>query len=88
MNMAELIGSILVLLGALFHFSAGVGMLRMPDAYTRMQAGTKASTLGNTLILAGLAFYHPGWTLKLGEKRAIGTEDPAGLRRLCRLGWF
>ena len=40
-------------------------MLRMPDAYTRMQAGTKASTLGNTLILAGLAFYHPGWTLKL-----------------------
>jgi multisubunit Na+/H+ antiporter MnhG subunit len=24
-------------------------MLRMPDAYTRMQAGTKASTLGNTL---------------------------------------
>ena len=47
--MAEIIGSILVLLGALFHFSAGLGMLRMPDAYTRMQAGTKASTLGNTL---------------------------------------
>jgi multicomponent Na+:H+ antiporter subunit G len=65
MSMAEVIGSILILLGALFHFSAGLGMLRMPDAYTRMQAGTKASTLGNTLILAGLAFYHPGWTLKL-----------------------
>jgi multicomponent Na+:H+ antiporter subunit G len=63
--MAELIGSILVLLGAFFHFSAGLGMLRMPDVYTRMQAGTKASTLGNTLILGGLAFYHPGWTLKL-----------------------
>jgi multicomponent Na+:H+ antiporter subunit G len=63
--MAELIGSILVLLGAIFHFSAGLGMLRMPDAYTRMQAGTKASTLGNTLILAGLGFYHPEWSLKL-----------------------
>ena len=63
--MMEMIGSILVLLGAGFHFSAGLGMLRMPDAYTRMQAGTKASTLGNTLILAGLAFYHPGWSLKL-----------------------
>ena len=63
--MMELIGSILVLLGAVFHFSAGLGMLRMPDAYTRMQAGTKASTLGNTLVLAGLAFYHPGWGLKL-----------------------
>jgi len=63
--MMEVIGSTLVLLGALFHFSAGLGMLRMPDVYTRMQAGTKASTLGNTLILAGLAFYHPGWSLKL-----------------------
>lgn len=63
--MAELVGSILVLIGAFFHFSAGIGMVRMPDAYTRMQAGTKASTLGNTLVLTGLAFYHPGWTLKL-----------------------
>jgi multicomponent Na+:H+ antiporter subunit G len=63
--MAELIGSILVLIGAFFHFSAGLGMLRMPDAFTRMQAGTKASTLGNALILIGIAFYHPGWSLKL-----------------------
>ena len=63
--MAELTGSVLVLLGAIFHFSAGLGMLRMPDVYTRMQAGTKASTLGNTLLLAGLAFYHPNWSLKL-----------------------
>lgn len=63
--MAELTGSILILLGAFFHFSAGLGLLRMPDAFTRMQAGTKASTLGNALILIGIAVYHPGWTLKL-----------------------
>jgi multicomponent Na+:H+ antiporter subunit G len=63
--MAELIGSILILLGAIFLFSAGLGLLRMPDAYTRLQACTKATTLGNMLVLAGLAFYHPGWTLKL-----------------------
>jgi multicomponent Na+:H+ antiporter subunit G len=62
---AELIGSILILLGAIFLFSAGLGMLRMPDVFTRIQAGTKASTLGNMLVLAGIAFYHPGWTLKL-----------------------
>jgi multicomponent Na+:H+ antiporter subunit G len=63
--MAELVGSLLVLLGAVFLFSAGLGILRMPDAYTRIQAGTKASTLGNMLVLTGLAFYHPGWSLKL-----------------------
>jgi multicomponent Na+:H+ antiporter subunit G len=63
--MGELIGSFLILVGAFFLFSAGLGMVRMPDTFTRIQAGTKASTLGNMLVLAGIAFYHPGWTLKL-----------------------
>lgn len=63
--MTELLGSLLILLGAIFLFSAGVGLLRMPDVYTRIQAGTKATTLGNILVLAGLAVYHPGWTFKL-----------------------
>ncbi len=63
--MTQLIGSFLILLGAIFLFSAGLGMFRMPDAFTRIQAGTKASTLGNTLVLAGIAFLHPDWTLKL-----------------------
>ena len=63
--MMELLGSLLILLGAIFLFSAGLGLLRMPDVYTRIQAGTKATTLGNILVLAGLAVYHPGWTFKL-----------------------
>ena len=63
--MSELIGSVLILLGAIFLFSAGLGMLRMPDVFTRLQAGTKASTLGNLLVLSGIAFYHPSWSLKL-----------------------
>jgi multicomponent Na+:H+ antiporter subunit G len=64
-RMSELIGSIVILLGAFFLFSAGVGLLRMPDVFTRIQAGTKASTLGNILVLAGLGIYHPDWSLKL-----------------------
>jgi multicomponent Na+:H+ antiporter subunit G len=63
--LAELIGSIVILVGAFFLFSAGLGLLRMPDVFTRIQAGTKASTLGNILVLAGLGCYHPGWSLKL-----------------------
>jgi len=58
--MIETLGSLLILLGAIFLFSAGLGLLRMPDTYTRIQAGTKATTLGNILVLAGLAVYHPG----------------------------
>ncbi len=63
--MTELIGSLFILAGAVFLFSAGLGLLRMPDAFTRIQAGTKATTLGNALVLTGLAFYHPGWSFKL-----------------------
>jgi multicomponent Na+:H+ antiporter subunit G len=63
--MIELIGSLLILSGAVFLFSAGLGLVRMPDPYTRIQAGTKATTLGNILIVVGLAFYHPEWTPKL-----------------------
>ncbi|MDI7861623.1 monovalent cation/H(+) antiporter subunit G [Rhizobiaceae bacterium n13] len=63
--MSELIGSLFVLAGAFFLFSAGLGLLRMPDAYTRIQAGTKASTLGNILVLVGLGVYHPDWAFKL-----------------------
>jgi len=63
--MQELAGSIVILVGAFFLFSAGLGLLRMPDVFTRIQAGTKASTLGNILVLAGLGIYHPDWALKL-----------------------
>jgi multicomponent Na+:H+ antiporter subunit G len=63
--MIELVGSLFILMGAVFLFSAGLGLVRMPDAYTRIQSGTKATTLGNMLILIGLAFYHPDWTFKL-----------------------
>ncbi|MEO1237555.1 MAG: monovalent cation/H(+) antiporter subunit G [Planctomycetota bacterium] len=34
---------------------AAVGLLRMPDAYMRMQAASKASTLGTALVVASAA---------------------------------
>ena len=63
--MTDLIGSIIVFIGAVFLFSAGLGMFRMPDALSRIHAGTKATTLGNTLVLVGMAIYQPEWSLKL-----------------------
>ena len=62
---SDIIGNLLLITGALFLFSAGLGVLRMPDTYNRIQTGTKATTLGTILILIGLAFLHPAWTLKL-----------------------
>jgi multicomponent Na+:H+ antiporter subunit G len=45
------ITGILALLGASLVLLAAVGIVRMPDLYTRMQAATKASTLGLGCVL-------------------------------------
>jgi len=63
--MGDLFGSIFIVSGAFFLFSAGLGVLRMPDTYNRIQTGTKATTLGTILVLVGLACLHPDWALKL-----------------------
>ena len=86
--MSEIIGSLLILLGAIFLFSAGLGLLRMPDAFTRIQAGTKATTLGNMLVLAGLAVYHPGWTFKLVLViYFVLMTNPVSSHALSRAAW-
>jgi len=54
----ELFGAIITLIGSIFLLLGGLGILRMPDVYNRMQAGTKATTLGSILFLAGISVGH------------------------------
>jgi len=61
----DLIGGLLLVAGAAFLLFGGLGLVRMPDIFNRIQAGTKTTTLGTLLILAGTAFLHPQWGLKL-----------------------
>ncbi|MCU7833797.1 MAG: monovalent cation/H(+) antiporter subunit G [gamma proteobacterium symbiont of Taylorina sp.] len=61
----DFMGGFLLLAGASFLLFGGLGLLRMPDLYNRIQAGTKTTTLGTILVLAGAAFLHPEWGLKL-----------------------
>ena len=63
--MSALIGSLLLLLGAAFMFLGALGLLRMPDVYNRIQAGTKAVTLGSLGVIAGIAVRNPEWLPKL-----------------------
>lgn len=65
MEILPLAGALVVLAGAVFLVLAAVGVLRMPDPYNRIQAGTKASTLGVVLALLGLGLYEPTWLPKL-----------------------
>ena len=53
------LADLLFLAGAILALLAAIGVLRMPDVFTRMQASTKASTLGLGCLLAALAIRHP-----------------------------
>ena len=57
--MTSLVTAVLFVAGATLGLLAAVGVLRMPDPYTRMQASTKAATLGLGCLLAGLALHVP-----------------------------
>ncbi len=61
----SLLADILLLTGALFCFLGALGLLRMPDVYNRIQAGTKAVTLGTLCLLLGVGLEHPDWWPKL-----------------------
>ena len=53
--MIDILTAILWVAGSAFALLAAVGVLRMPDVFTRMQASTKASTLGVGCLLLGTA---------------------------------
>jgi multicomponent Na+:H+ antiporter subunit G len=46
--------------GAFFYLAGTVGLLRFPDAYTRLHALTKADNLGLALVVLGLLFQVDG----------------------------
>jgi multicomponent Na+:H+ antiporter subunit G len=64
----------LILVGSAFSLTASVGLLRLPDLYTRMHAASKAGTLGSCSVLLALA---------------VHADDPAiSLRALAGVLFF
>lgn len=55
--MTELLVIILLGFGSALTLLAGVGVLRMPDLFTRMHVSTKSATLGVGCVLLGVAIY-------------------------------
>ena len=49
------LGAIAIVAGGLFGLLAGLGVLRLPDLYTRMHAASKAGLVGAGLTFVGIA---------------------------------
>jgi len=63
--MLDYIGIAFLLLASVAFFISSFGLIRMPDVYTRIHVGTKASTIGTILIIIGACFLEPSWSFKL-----------------------
>lgn len=52
--LVNLVSWVLILAGSFFTVVGAIGLVRMPDVYTRMHAASVTDTLGAGLLLAGL----------------------------------
>jgi len=83
----DILSWILLVAGGLFSIVGALGLLRMPDFYTRVHAASVTDTLGVGFILLGLML-QAGWTLVTVKLAVIGLliffTSPAATHALSR----
>jgi len=57
-------GIIVTGIGVIFLFFGSLGLVRLPDVYNRLQAGTKCTTLGACFTIIGVGILEPAWLPK------------------------
>lgn len=67
----DLISAALMLTGAVFVLAGALGMLRLPDFYTRLHAAGVTDTLGAEMIILGLMI-QSGWSLVTVKLAILG----------------
>jgi multicomponent Na+:H+ antiporter subunit G len=65
----SVLAAALLLVGSAFALTASIGLIRLPDLYTRMHAASKAGTLGSCVMLLALAAYADDFAV---ATRALG----------------
>ncbi len=89
--MNDYLAAALLTAGAVFTFLSAVGVVRMPDCYTRMQATTKATTLGLGLIVSAVAVHleTPGaWARAVAIVAFLYATAPVAAHVLARAAYF
>jgi len=67
----DIVSATLMLTGAVFVLAGALGMLRLPDFYTRLHAAGVTDTLGAELIIIGLML-QSGWSLVTVKLALLG----------------
>lgn len=86
--MSELVVGVLLLIGGLLMLVAGVGVIRMPDLYTRMQAMSKVATLGVAFVILAVAVHFGDWVLPLLVIAFFLLTAPIAAHRIARAAHF
>ncbi|MGD9929480.1 MAG: monovalent cation/H(+) antiporter subunit G [Mangrovibacterium sp.] len=60
--MSNIFITLFLLIGAFFIVVAAIGMVRLPDLYTRIHAATKATSFGLMFLLLAASIYFGSWT--------------------------
>ena len=96
LGVVTLIIYILLAIGIFFNILAGIGLLRFPDVYTRLHAGTKCTTFGSifiigSVIILGLKTWYQGdlngsvlAVHSAGALVAILLTNPTGAHAIAR----
>jgi multicomponent Na+:H+ antiporter subunit G len=71
MSLVDIASTVLLAAGGFFCLVGALGLLRMPDFFTRTHAASVIETLGAGLVLAGLML-QAGWSLALAKLVFIG----------------
>lgn len=88
MNDWQIIGTVVFIIAGLFFLLIGsVGLVRLPDFYSRTHAVSKSDTLGLLLVIMGLTIYE-GWNLNTAKffliSVFIALANPIGAHALAR----
>lgn len=89
--MSEIIMSALLLIGGAFLLLAAIGIVRMPDLYSRIQAATKAATLGVGCIILALAIHFEDLGLTVRALLVIAflfLTQPVAAHMIGRAAYF
>lgn len=83
----ETLAVVFLAAGGAFMLVGSIGIVRLPDFYSRTHAAGKIDTMGIMLLLAGLAF-HEGLTLATGKLLLlimfVAVANPVGAHALAR----